>query len=149
MNHLYQQDNLDDSIRSILSSSSEFSTTSTESSTTKRVRFGSLEIHEHAVELGGSGVPCKGPPTTLEWEEQSNYKIRSVELFENTRPFTTRKGSELLQTKGERIDLLLKAGFTLSQINTSIRETEKIRKRRYKSNQMHIRFPTLTEAFGL
>lgn len=96
----------------------------------KRVRFGSLEIHEHAIELGGSSLPGSGPSMTLAWKEQECFKIRSVEVFENTRPFETMRGSELLQTESERIHMLLDAGHALEEINKSIEENNLLRKQR-------------------
>eukprot|EP00535_Pseudo-nitzschia_heimii_P002593 CAMPEP_0197178686 /NCGR_PEP_ID=MMETSP1423-20130617/3898_1 /TAXON_ID=476441 /ORGANISM="Pseudo-nitzschia heimii, Strain UNC1101" /LENGTH=110 /DNA_ID=CAMNT_0042628483 /DNA_START=14 /DNA_END=343 /DNA_ORIENTATION=- len=96
----------------------------------KRVSFGSLEIHEHAVELGGQGVPSSGPPMTLSWKEQSCFKINSVEAFENSRNFCNRKGSELMMTKTQRIDLLVDEGYTFAEIQKCMRDDHEIRKQR-------------------
>jgi len=92
----------------------------------KSVRFGSLEIYEHGVVLGGSSVPRNGPPTTLEREAHTYYMIKSVEVFEDNRPDSIRRGSELLYPKKQRVDTLLDAGHTLSEINRSIRENDAI-----------------------
>ena len=103
----------------------------------RRVRFGSLEIHEHAVELGGSGVPGCGPSTTLEWNEQSSYMIQSVELYEDLRPSLRRKRSELLQPESLRISVLLSQDgrYTLREINECIKENTTIRKQRAQTIQ--------------
>ena len=111
----------------------------------KRVHFGSLEIHEHALRLGGSSVPSSGPSMTLEWEEQACYRIKSVELFEDSRPFPQRRGMELLQSTSERIGLLLDAGHTLTEINSYRKENDMIRKQRWKSMQKNQRFPLLSK----
>ena len=126
----------------IANASSDIVTTGTNK---KRVRFGSLEIHEHALRLGGSSVPSSGPSMTLEWEEQACYRIKSVELFENSRPFPQRRGMELLQSTGERIGLLLEAGHTLTEINSHRQENDMIRKQRWKSMQKDQRFPLLSK----
>lgn len=115
----------------------------------KRVRFGSLEVHEHAVKLGGPGVPGSGPSITLEWKEQSYFLVHSVEVFENSRPFLNRRGSELLQTKSQRISMLLDAGHTMKEINICRQENDMIRKQRLKSIKKYYRFQLLSDVFRL
>jgi hypothetical protein len=56
----------------------EKSSSSFLSSTNSAVRFGSIEIHEHAIALGGS-IPLTGPSLTLEWERLSYHKINSID----------------------------------------------------------------------
>jgi hypothetical protein len=56
----------------------ENSSSSFLSSTDSAVRFGSIEIHEHAIVLGGS-VPLTGPSLTLAWERLSYHKINSID----------------------------------------------------------------------
>ena len=114
----------------------------------KRVRFGTLEVHEHAVELGGSGVPGNGPPMTIEWEEQAYYFVKSVELFENSRPFENRRGSELLQSSRQRTNMLLEAGHTLSEINKYVKQNQMIRKQRCQTIKIQQRFPVLSKVLG-
>jgi hypothetical protein len=115
----------------------------------KRVRFGSLEIYEHAVVLGGSGVPRNGPPTTLNWEAQANYTIKSVEVFEDSRPVLCRKGSELLRPKSKRIDMLLEAGHTLTEINRSSRENDIILTKRLMTIKKSKQLSSLSKVFRL
>lgn len=90
----------------------------------KRVRFGSLQVHEYGIELGGSGVPRMGPPTALSWERQRYFMIDSVELYEDTRPCIPRKGTELLLPESRRIEMLLTAGHTMRQIKECTKENE-------------------------
>jgi hypothetical protein len=50
------------------------------------VQFGSIEIHEHAIELGCCCIPStRGPSIQLEWNEQAYYKINSVIEYETLR----------------------------------------------------------------
>mmetsp|Transcript_15571 Transcript_15571/g.32228 ORF Transcript_15571/g.32228 Transcript_15571/m.32228 type:complete len:176 (-) Transcript_15571:81-608(-) len=114
----------------------------------KRVRFGTLEVHEHAVELGGAGVPASGPPMTLEWEQQAYYMVKSVEFFENSRPFDNRRGSELLQSTGQRINMLLDAGHSLSEINKYMKENEMVRRQRCETIKKAQRYPVLKNLLG-
>lgn len=90
----------------------------------KRVRFGSLQVHEFGIELGGSGVPYMGTPTTLSWERQSYFMIESVELYEDTRPCIPRKGTELLLPESRRTEMLVTAGHTMRQIKECTKENE-------------------------
>lgn len=127
----------------------------------RRVRFGSLEIHEHAVELGGSGVPVCGPPTTLEWNEQSYFMIQSVEKYEDLRPCLPRKGSELLQPKSQRISMLLRrnsqchdddddnggGGYSLREINECIKDNNIIRQQRARTIQRQQRAAVFSNLF--
>lgn len=113
----------------------------------KRVRFGTLEVHEHVVQLGGSGVPSSGPSTTLEWEEHAYYFIKSVEFFEDSRPFENKRGAELAQTKSERMSMLLAAGYTMNEINVCMKENDEIRKQRLQSIKKSQRFPLLSKVF--
>lgn len=114
----------------------------------KRVRFGTLEVHEHAVELGGAGVPASGPPMTLEWEQQAYYMVKSVEFFENSRPFENRRGSELLQSTSQRINMLLDAGYSLPEINKYMKENEMVRRQRCETIKKAQRFPVLKTLLG-
>lgn len=66
------------------------------------VHFGTLEIHEHLIDLGGA-VPSCGPPLTLAWEAESHFSV-TVEDYEALRPGEPRRGHQLLQTKKQRID---------------------------------------------
>jgi hypothetical protein len=84
-------------------SNSTASTTSTSSYSEQRVRFGTLEIHEHVVALGGACVPRNGAPLTLSWEPQAEYLV-SVDDYEELKP-PARKGEQLLRSKNQRTDL--------------------------------------------
>jgi hypothetical protein len=79
------------------------STASTSSFSEQRVRFGTLEIHEHVVALGGACVPRNGAPLTLSWEPQAKYLV-SVDDYEELKP-PARKGEQLLRSKSQRTDL--------------------------------------------
>jgi len=122
---------------SILPAAGTSATTATKANSTtsgeKRVRFGSLKIHEHAVEMGGSVVPRCGPGTTLAWKEESCIEIESVESYENSRTCPPRKGSEMLQPQAQRVDLLLNIGYSMNQIQLCTLECEKIRKQRNRT----------------
>jgi len=101
----------------------------------KRVRFGSLTIHEHFVELGGSGVPGVGPAISMGWHGESPVTVDSVEAYEDARPCLPRKGIEMLLPKRQRVDMLLACGYTFNQIRVSTQECETVRKQRARTVQ--------------
>lgn len=83
--------------------SNSTASTSTSSFSEQRVRFGTLEIHEHVVALGGACVPRDGAPLTLSWEPQAEYLV-SVDDYEELKP-PARKGEQLLRSKNQRTNL--------------------------------------------
>eukprot|EP00534_Pseudo-nitzschia_fraudulenta_P009477 CAMPEP_0201160464 /NCGR_PEP_ID=MMETSP0851-20130426/42515_1 /ASSEMBLY_ACC=CAM_ASM_000631 /TAXON_ID=183588 /ORGANISM="Pseudo-nitzschia fraudulenta, Strain WWA7" /LENGTH=186 /DNA_ID=CAMNT_0047439637 /DNA_START=62 /DNA_END=622 /DNA_ORIENTATION=+ len=149
MNSIDSRDSVVDIIDDAIFCSAANDNATSEERKTKSVRFGSLEIHEHAMQLGGCGVPRNGPPTSLEWEEQSYFMIESVEEFEDARPFLHRKGSELLYPKAQRINLMLNSGHTLRAIQTSITEIDTIQKQRWSTIKKYERTVMLSKLFRL
>jgi len=101
-----------------------------QSRSTKRVSFGSLTIHEHLVELGGSGVPGVGPAISLGWRGYSHVTVDSVEAYEDARPSLSRKGIEMLVPKRQRVDMLLASGYTFNQIRVCAEDCAALRKQR-------------------
>ncbi len=123
---------VDDATAATVASSTSFLTIP---STKKRVRFGSLTIHSHFVELGGSGVPGCGPSITLGWEQESSISLSSVEEYEDARPYLPRRGIEMLHPKKQRVNILLESGYTLNQIRSCDQECEALRKQRARTVQ--------------
>jgi hypothetical protein len=97
----------------------------------RRVRFGSIEIHEHVVTLGGATVPSSGAPLGMRWERQAYYEV-SVDDYEAFKT-TPRKGREMLRSRNQRVDLLLDLGYTMTEINRRSVECDQIRKQRMTS----------------
>lgn len=122
-------------VESSVASSVSFLTTPAATKSMKSVRFGSLTIRSHAVELGGSGVPGCGPAVTLGWAEDSEVTIPSVEAYEEARPCLPRRGIEMLLPRRERVDMMLASGYTLNQIRLCSKECEELRKLRTRTVQ--------------
>jgi hypothetical protein len=114
---------------------STVTSTSLDISARKRVSFGSISIHSHHVEMGGSGVPGAGPAISLGWEEESSVFIPSVEEYDDARPELPRKGSEMMRPKSQRVNILLESGYTLNQIRTCTEELDVLRKQRSRTVQ--------------
>ena len=109
--------------------------TSLDLSARKRVSFGSMSIHSHFVEMGGSGVPGAGPAVSLGWEEESSVFIPSVEEYDDARPEAPRRSSEMMRPKSQRVKILLDNGYTLNQIRASTEELDALRKQRNRTVQ--------------
>lgn len=80
------------------------------------VTFDSVEICEHPITLGvNPAVADGGPPIEIEWEQQS-YEMTTVDDFEQTR--RERSTSKAIRKLGpqERVQLLLKSGFSESDL---------------------------------
>lgn len=99
----------------------------------KRVSFGSLTIHEHNLELGGSGVPRSGPALSLGWGRDSVTKIENVLDYENSRICVPRKGIEMVLPRKERVNMMLESGYTFNQIKKASEELDTLRKQRVKT----------------
>jgi len=125
----------DDATALTVSSSVSYLTTPAATKSTKRVRFGSLTIRSHAVELGVAGVPGCGPAITLGWAQESQITIPSVEIFEEARPCLPRRGIEMLLPRKQRVDMMLGSGYTLNQIRLCSKECEETRKQRTQTVQ--------------
>lgn len=113
------------------------------------VRFGSVEIHEHVLDLGGS-VPSTGPSITLGWKRSSHQKFDSIDdhhKHQQQRNSATRRRSSVTSSSSsikinenslkrpaqERVNRLLADGFTMREIRSSIVESAKDRKKRIQS----------------
>lgn len=86
---------------SVVSSGSE---EAYESLSKQRVSFGTLEIHEHAMELGGAGIPrLGGAPVTMSWERQAYYAVPVEEYDDLKGP--SRTGEELFLNQKYRMTM--------------------------------------------
>jgi len=133
---IMKKENSTDSLTSLRSSSSSSS-----------VRFGSVEIHEHSIELGCSvhSVRNNGPSVTLGWERTFYEVMDSIEDHKkqkeapspskNKNNNTNKSTSPFLRPRSaeERIDKLLENGYTMREIRSSICEDRKERTRLKKA----------------
>lgn len=125
----------DDATALTVASTVSYLTTPAATKSIKRVRFGSLTIRAHAVELGGAGVPGSGPAISLGWAKESEITIPSVDTYEDARPCLPRRGIEMLLPRNERVDMMLASGYTLNQIRLCSKECEETRKQRARTVQ--------------
>jgi len=104
-----------------------------------QVHFGSIEIHEHTIQLGGAGIPStSGPSLSLSWHQQGpSTKLASVIEYEETRPLgcVPRKGIEMLHSRTQRIDVLLSVGYTYREIMECTKECDTIRTQRLQTRK--------------
>ena len=67
------------------------------------VRFGTIEIHEHVIELGGSCIPSCGAPLTISWKEQAHH-VLDIDEYETVKP-ARRRERELVYPKSMRHEM--------------------------------------------
>lgn len=97
------------------------------------VTFDSVEISEHPITLGvNPAVADGGPPIEIEWESQS-YEMTSVDDFEKARSDSPRATRKL--PAEDRIDLLLKSGFTREELTKTQDEVSDVRLMRAMSSR--------------
>jgi len=101
-----------------------------------QVHFGSIEIHEHTIQLGGAGIPStSGPSLSLSWHKQGpSTTIASVIEYEEARS-CSRKGIEMLHSRTQRIDVLLSVGYTYREIMECTKACDTIRTQRLQTRK--------------
>jgi len=95
----------------------------------KSVRFGTLEIHRHAIILGyNPGGTLGGPPLDIDWLALDT-EIHALEDFETTRG-PRRDACALKRTKEDRRQVLQSQGYTQEVIQIAEELAEAIRLQR-------------------
>jgi hypothetical protein len=91
------------------------------------VRWGTVEIHSHAITLGDNVCSC-GPPVTIGWTAFDTIVVQ-VDSYESRKPAPRHKG-EMLLPAWVREDLLREAGYPRSSVleaTQSVAETKQLR----------------------
>jgi hypothetical protein len=91
------------------------------------VRWGTVEIHSHAITLGDNVCSC-GPPVTIGWTAFDTIVVQ-VDAYESRKPAPRHKG-EMLLPAYVREDLLREAGYPRSSVleaTQSVAETKQLR----------------------
>ena len=117
------------------------------------VTFDSVEINEHPITLGSNpSVADGGPPIEIEWQAQS-YEVTTVDDFEDSRAEKTTttsanssKSSVRKLSPQERMNLLIKAGFSEEDLNKNEDEVSSIRLMREMSKRRSQRSAAATAA---
>ena len=69
-------------------------------SLSRKVSFNTIEIHEHAMEMGVSGIPRNGAPLTIGWERQDYFRV-GVDDYESQKP-PSRTKNQILYSQRHR-----------------------------------------------
>jgi len=155
--HMKKNNKSSTSLSSIMKKENSTNSLTSLRSSSSLVRFGSVEIHEHSIELGCSVHSLrKGPAVTLGWERTSYEKMESIDDHKKQKEApspskdndNTLTSSAVLRPRSveERIDKLLENGYTLREIRSSLREDSKERiklkklaaKRRFRKRTMSL-----------
>jgi hypothetical protein len=97
------------------SSSSILSSSRKSSLNNKKLRFGSIEIHDIPMELGNHPPTEGGAPVTLGWQTEST-RITHVDVYELFKDDEPRPKHEWKLSVTDRTAILLRAGYTFSDI---------------------------------
>lgn len=98
------------------------------STTTKDVRWSSVDVHLHTFELGDHPCPIMGPPTTISWVAH-DHKSLLIDDYENKR--RKQKRDTICPTIREHI--LLNAGCSKKELGRAINEARSVRMSRARS----------------
>lgn len=112
------------------STSTSSSSSSSSSRTARRIRFGSVSVHSHALTLGDNPSVSNGLPVTLEWKAVDS-KAFDMEEYETTcRSPKRRKNCVRKFSTKNRQDILEESGFsreTFEQVAKDIMEIKESR----------------------
>jgi len=95
-----------------------------------RVSFSDVEVRLYHIELGDNPAVSSGPPISISWDYFQKYNV-SIDYFEANKP--SQKPLVALEPL-DRIQLLVEAGYSLTEIRDKYDEIEMIKRKREKSN---------------
>eukprot|EP00814_Leptocylindrus_danicus_P012053 CAMPEP_0116047172 /NCGR_PEP_ID=MMETSP0321-20121206/28713_1 /TAXON_ID=163516 /ORGANISM="Leptocylindrus danicus var. danicus, Strain B650" /LENGTH=222 /DNA_ID=CAMNT_0003528961 /DNA_START=585 /DNA_END=1253 /DNA_ORIENTATION=+ len=102
------------------------------SSTSKSVRFSSIDIYMFSMQLGNNPSCVLGPPVRL-GELLSIEENRSIEEYESSRESKIRKRKQLYLDPTRRTDILLISGYDQCEIDEAIVKAHLVKKERAES----------------
>jgi hypothetical protein len=108
-------------------------TTTMKDTTAKLVRFGDMEIHNHAIILGDNPAVSRGPPIAIGWDVLYTDRI-SVDEYERYRP-ERRPPRHFSMPKAERERLLMEFGYARSDLKAGEEEIRAIQKSRQENSK--------------
>jgi hypothetical protein len=117
------------SVSSSFSSSSFLSSYSRKSSLNKKLRFGSVEIHDIPMELGNHPPTEGGAPVTLGWQPES-IRVTHIDVYELCKGDEPRPIHEWKLSVSDRTAILLRAGYPLIDIKEASERAEETMKER-------------------
>jgi hypothetical protein len=100
----------------------------------RHVRFGTIEINEHVVDVASGSLPRSGAPIGIGWERQARFEV-DVEDYEALRPGPPRRGEQMVMTRKQRTDILLAWGSTMSEVNRQTVKCDELRRQRANTSR--------------
>ena len=97
------------------------------------VSFSDITVREFPITFGDNPATPIGPPLTIEWEYQSEKTV-SVAEYEEMRP-KRRRGDEMIIPSKDRHGMLMKAGFSRSEIVKLTKDVNIARQRHKRTAQ--------------
>lgn len=100
----------------------------------KEVCFASVQVRQYPVILGDNPSCTSGPPVTLGWNYDTDSSLScTVDEWESGRNSTRRLREEIRVPSSVRMEWLLDAGFTPTQVSEAIQDVQKHQRRRQSS----------------
>jgi DNA-binding transcriptional MerR regulator len=99
------------------------------SSLNKKLRFGSVEIRDIPMELGNHPPTEGGAPVTLGWQPEST-RVTHIDVYELYKGDEPRPRHEWKLSVSDRSAILLRAGYSLSDIKEASDRAEETTKER-------------------
>lgn len=102
---------------------------------TRTVSFGTIEIRSHTIVLGTNPASLYGPAIELGWEYFISLPPTDIELYEQKRPSANRrKLKQLYLYLPTRVYRLKNLGYTKEEIAAAVAEKDVIIRHRQRSN---------------
>ena len=100
----------------------------------KEVSFASVQVREYPMILGDNPSCTSGPPVTLDWTYDAKASMScTVDEWESGRDSTRRMKSVIRVPSSVRMEWVLDAGFTPTEVHEAIRDVQNYQRRRRSS----------------
>jgi hypothetical protein len=99
----------------------------------RKLSFGSVQVHSHAVQLGDNPSISSGPPLTISWKSYATDET-SLDEYELYKPLPREK-QEMVLPRHVREAWLRQAGYSRGEVNERVNQIKKIKSSRMKSSR--------------
>lgn len=116
--------------------------------TGKNVTFGDLTVYEHPLEMGDNPAVSSGAPLMIGWKAQST-STRNLDLYEYMHPQRRHGRKQLAIPVQDRAQILLKRGYSLTDIASAAMTVEEIKRQRAETLRTSLKVSPLERAGAL
>lgn len=102
----------------------------------KSVRFSTVEIRNYPIILGDNPAVSRGPPITIDWKYMNTRVFKSLEDYERTECFLSRRVmAQMAMPPRYRIEILKSCGYTRHEMLKAAKEADNVKSNREKTVQ--------------